>query len=198
MSYARVLHIEEETDPDGTPIPAHDAIVSTTPPPDLLPPDDVTAEDRWWDLRQHDQDLGTWEVLTIGPHGWQPIVHTDRPPDTDAVTYDYTLELVDGAPTEVWTERPWTPEELGGQEAQVNTQQMVSESDEAVDKLVLVVENLNALTDMTNADINANPAAVIKDLARECKTIARQANREARLTSGRTEDTNTGTDQGDG
>ena len=69
---------------------------------------------------------------------------------------------------------------------------MVAESDEAVDKLVLVVENLNALTDLTNADINANPAAVIKDLARECKTIARQANREARLTSGRTEDTYTG------
>ena len=72
---------------------------------------------------------------------------------------------------------------------------MVAESDEAVDKLVLVVENLNALTDMTNADINANPAAVIKDLARECKTIARQANREARMTSGRTEDTYTGPEE---
>ena len=70
----------------------------------------------------------------------------------------------------------------------------VTESDEAVDKLVLVVEALNALTDLTNAEINANPAAIIKDLARECKTIARQANREARLTSGRTEDTFTGTE----
>ena len=45
---------------------------------------------------------------------------------------------------------------------------------------------------MTNAAINANPAAVIKTLTRECKTIARQANREARMTSGRTEDTDTG------
>ena len=88
--------------------------------------------------------------------------------------------------------RPWTPDELASHEAQVNTTQMIAESDEAVDKLVLVVENLNALTDMTNAEINANPAAIIKDLARECKTIARQANREARLTSDRTEDTYTG------
>jgi len=77
--------------------------------------------------------------------------------------------------------------------AEVNTTQLVDESDESVDKLVLVVEALNAITALTNADINANPAAIIKDLARECKTIARQANREARLTSGRTESTDTGT-----
>jgi hypothetical protein len=81
---------------------------------------------------------------------------------------------------------------LAGQEAQVNTTQLVAESDESVDKLVAVVEALNAMTDLTNATINANPASFIKDLARECKTIARQANREARLTSGRTEDTDTG------
>lgn len=75
---------------------------------------------------------------------------------------------------------------------ETNTEQIVAESNEAVDKLVLVVEALNAITDIPNADINANPAAVIKDLARECKTIARQANREARLTSGRTESVDTG------
>jgi len=76
-----------------------------------------------------------------------------------------------------------------------NVHQMEQESGEAVDKLLLVVENLNAITDLTNSEINANPAAIIKDLARECKTIARQANREARLTSGRTEDTYTGEEE---
>jgi hypothetical protein len=192
MSYARVLHIDDAVDPDGNPIPAHDEIVSTAPPPDLLEPSDTTAEDRWWDLRHHDWTLVEWEGEIIGPHGWLPIVHTDRPPDTATDTSDYSLELVDGAPTEVWTPRSWTPEELGSQEAAVNTTQMVAESDEAVDKLVLVVEALNALTALTNATINQNPAAIIKDLARECKTIARQANREARLTSGRTESTDTG------
>jgi len=76
-----------------------------------------------------------------------------------------------------------------------NVHQMEQESGEAVDKLLLVVENLNAITDLTNSEINANPAAIIKDLARECKTIARQAYREARLTSGRTEDTYTGEEE---
>ena len=176
VSYARVL--------DNT------ATAST--PPDLLDPDDPTSEGRWWDLRQHELDLATWEGEVIGPHGWQPIVTTPRPADTPTTTHDYGLELVAGVPTEVWTARPWTPEELAANEASANTTQLVAESDESVDKLVLVVEALNALTALTNAEINANPAAIIKDLARECKTIARQANREARLTSGRTESTDTG------
>ena len=93
---------------------------------------------------------------------------------------------------EVWTPRPWTADELAAREASANTTQMVAEQDESVDKLVAVVEALNVITAMTNADINANPAAIIKDLARECKTIARVANREARITSGRTESTDTG------
>ena len=102
------------------------------------------------------------------------------------------MAVVDGAPTEVWTERPKTPDETAAAEASANVAQMQTESGEAVDKLVAVVEALNLMTDQTNATINANPASFIKDLARECKTIARQANREARLTSGRTEDTYTG------
>ena len=179
MSYARVLD---------------DAIASTDPPPDLLEPDDPTAEGRWWDLRQHDLDVAAWEAEIIGPHGWQPIVTTPRPPDTATTTHDYSVELVAGVPTETWTARPWTPESWPPRGAGEPTQ-MVAESDEAVDKLVLVVESLNAITDLTNAEINANPAAVIKDVARECKTIARQANREARLTSGRTEGTYTGPEE---
>jgi hypothetical protein len=191
MSYARVLDVVDETTGNPEPQPT---IVSTAPPPDLLDPTDPTAEDRWWDLRHHDYDLATWETEIIGPHGWQTVVTTTRPPDTASDTFDYSIELVDGVPTEVWTQRPWTQPELDATEAQVNTTQMVAESDEAVDKLVLVVENLNLITDMTNSAINANPAAIIKDVARELKTVARQANREARMTSGRTEDTNTGTE----
>src|SRR5580765_1731282 len=176
VTYARVL----------------DDVVTVVPPPDLLDPDDPTAQDRWWDLRRHDWTLAQWEADIIGPHGWAPIVTTPRPPDTATDTHTYSVELVAGVPTEVWTPRPWTAAELEANEAQANTTQLVAESDESVDKLVLVVEALNALPALTNATINANPAAIIKDLARECKTIARQANREARLTSGRTESTDTG------
>ena len=176
MSYARVL----------------DGVATVSLPPDLLEPEDVTAEGRWWDLRQHEVDTTTWETDIIGPHGWLPIVTTPRPPDTSGNTYDYSVMSIDGVPTEVWTERPLTPEEIAMAESTANTTQLVAESDDAVDKLVAVVEALNVITDMTNASINQNVAAVLKDLARECKTIARQANREARLTSGRTEDTDTG------
>jgi hypothetical protein len=115
MSYARVLHIEDAVDLEGNVIPAHDEIVSTQDPPDLLEPTDVTAEGRWWDLRHHDWTLAEWEGEIIGPHGWLPIVHTDRPPDTATDTADYSLELVDGQPTEVWTVRPWTQAELDAQ-----------------------------------------------------------------------------------
>ena len=180
MTYARVL--------DGPVGPT----VTVTPPPDLLDPADPTAQGRWWDLRQHDHDLAEWETEIIGPHGWQTIVTTPRPADTETTTFDYSVELIGGVPTETWTERSWTQAELDAREGQANRTTMVAESDEAVDKLVAVVEALNALTDMTNATINANPAAVIKTLTRECKTIARQANREARMTSGRTESTDTG------
>jgi hypothetical protein len=86
--------------------------LSSAPPPDLLEPDDVTADDRWWDLRHHDYDLALWESEIIGPHGWEPVVTTERPADTDTTTHDYSVELVDGVPTEVWTPRPWTQAEL--------------------------------------------------------------------------------------
>jgi hypothetical protein len=178
MTYARVL----------------DDTATASYPPDLLDPDDPTADGRWWDLRQHDYDLAMWEAEILAPHGWLPIVTTPRPPDTDTTTHDYSVELVAGEPTEVWTPRPWTEIELDQREASANTTQMIAEQDESVDKLVAVVEALNVITAMTNADVNANPAAVIKDLARECKTIARVANREARMTSGRTESTDTGTE----
>ena len=113
--------------------------------------------------------------------------------DTDTQTMTIT---VDGEVTE---ERPFTPQESedfaaadANAAVQANTMEMIAESDTSVDKLIAVVEALNAITDMTNAAINQNAAAVIKNLARECKTIARQVNREARMTSGRTEDTDTG------
>ena len=148
-----------------------------------------------WNDGTRDWDLRPMDAAQLSELGWYEVVTTERPPDTDTTTHDYSVDLVGGTPTEVWTERPKTPDEVASAEASANTTQMVAESDEAVDKLVLVVENLNLITALTNAEINANPAAIIKDLARECKTIARQANREARLTSGRTEDTFTGTEE---
>lgn len=54
------------------------------------------------------------------------------------------------------------------------------------------VANLNALTALTNAEINANPAAAIKALARETKTVARQTIRLARIALGAYDSADTG------
>ena len=141
--------------------------------------------ERYWDLRgKTDPELATL--------GWLPVVETPRPPDTETDTTDYLVVLVDGLPTEVWEPRPKTPAEVDAATRAANSTELVDDSGEAIPTLEAVVANLNAMTDMTNAEVNANPAAVIKDLARECKTIARQAIREARLTSGELDSASTG------
>jgi hypothetical protein len=157
-----------------------DTIAETGPLPDV------------WNDGERDWDLRPMSDAELAELGWYPVTSTPRPPDTADTTHDYSVELVAGVPTEVWTERAMTPDEIAGAEAATNTSQMVDEQAESVDKLVLVVDNLNAITDMTNAEINANPAAILKDVAREVKTVARVANREARMTSGRLESTDTG------
>jgi transcription initiation factor IIF auxiliary subunit len=133
------------------------------------------------------------------------MIFTNETYSTDGTVLEKTVFDTDTQTVTITTagedpqERPMTPEESAAldnreqhETEQVNSSQMVAESDESVDKLVAVIEALNALTALTNAQINQNPAAVIKDLAREVKTVARQVNREARLTSGRTESTDTG------
>lgn len=62
----------------------------------------------------------------------------------------------------------------------------------AVPTLLASVAALTAVTDLPNATINANPAASIKDVAREVKTVARQTLRVARLMCGSFESVDVG------
>jgi len=132
------------------------------------------------------------------------MIYTQESTDLDGVVTITAWDLdtstvtvtVDGVVT---VQRPMSPEEItywqphaATIEAEANVSKMTTESADAVDKLILVIENLNAITAMTNASINQNPAATIKAVARELKTVARQVNREARMTSGETDDTYTG------
>ena len=148
-----------------------------------------------WNDGKRDWDLRPMSDEELAELGWLPVVTTPKPTDTATTTQEYSVELIDDVPTEVWTERDFTQTELDNNEKTANSTTLTQESGEAVDKLVLVIENLNALTDLTNSAINANPAAIIKDLAREVKTVARQANREARMTSGKTDSTYTGPEE---
>ena len=106
------------------------------PPPDLLEPDDPTAEGRWWDLRRHDYDRADVGGGDHRPARLAASRHRAASAGHRHHHHDYSVELVDGVPTEVWTRRPWTPDELAAHEAAANTPTMVAESDEAVDKLV--------------------------------------------------------------
>lgn len=74
----------------------------------------------------------------------------------------------------------------------VNTATLKSEVAANIATLLASVTALNNITALTNATINANPAATIKDVARETKTVARQAIRIARLLVGQLDTTDSG------
>lgn len=159
---------------------------------DAIVPGSIGLLPDTWNDGTRDYDLRPLSDPELADLGWMPVMVLPRPPDTATTTFDYEIELVDGKPTDVWTERPLSPTELADREGAANTDEMTAESGLSVDKLLATITALNAITDMTNASINSNPAAVIKSLTRECKTIARQLNREARFTSGRMDSTDTG------
>ena len=53
---------------------------------------------------------GIWTDDLAALCGFVPITETDQPPDTATTTHDRTIEIIDGAPTVVWVERPKTAE----------------------------------------------------------------------------------------
>jgi len=55
---------------------------------------------------------GIWTDELAALCGFIRVTETPRPDDTGTTTWDRTIELVDGTPTVVWTERDKTPEEL--------------------------------------------------------------------------------------
>jgi hypothetical protein len=68
------------------------------------PPRLAYVGDRWWDLRSR-----TPAVLAVA--GWFEVVTVSKPADTPEGTYEQVLTFADGAVTQSWTYRPWTPEE---------------------------------------------------------------------------------------
>lgn len=75
------------------------------------PPALVYEAGRWWDLRP-------MTPAVLAPRGWFVVTPTARPADTDTTTTDYSVTLVGGVPTETWTTRPWTTDELAARARQ--------------------------------------------------------------------------------
>ena len=138
-------------------------------------------------------DLDAGEVDVQEAAGWYLVTDTPRPPDTATTTQDRTLVLVAGVPTVQWTERAKTQPELDTDTNFANVALLTADATTNINTLLASITALNAITALTNATINANPAVTIKDVVRECKTIARQTVRIARLVTGSTMSTDTGT-----
>ena len=69
---------------------------------------------RWHDWRG---DPTTWATQPAD-WGWLPVTEVPRPADTAETTSDPApVALVDGVPTQQWTVRPWTADELAAQAA---------------------------------------------------------------------------------
>lgn len=64
---------------------------------------------------------------------------------------------------------------------EVLEQQLHADVEASIATLITTVDTLNTVTARTNTEINTNPAASIKDVAREVKTVARQLTRLSRM-----------------
>ena len=123
------------------------------------------AEGRWWDNRD---PAVVQEWMTT--YGWVEVVNTPKPADTTTDTYDQrSVELIDGIPTEVWTSRPWTAEELASQAAIFEREQTRVTIKAIVTDLKAEKARAQSVIDKTNATITA---ADTKDVARAAKRIA--------------------------
>lgn len=116
--------------------------------------------------------------------GWFEVLDVARPADTDTHTHDQSVELIDGTPTMVWTQRAWTPDELAANTAAANEQTLRSDPQIQIDALETALAALTAIRQRTNNEINANPAAALKDALQEVLTVTRRVIRLARLQLG--------------
>ena len=94
------------------------------------------------------------------------------------------------------TQRPYTAQEnaqadvtAAASTAAANARTLRLDVESNIATLLTTLAALDTITARTNSTINSNPAASIKDLTREVKTVARQAIRVARIVSGAVQST---------
>lgn len=130
----------------------------------LRPPDTDHTTFDW------NEELGEWVEREMTPEEYaaahpEPVL-TERPPDTATSTWESHMELVAGVPTQVWTERLWTAQELearAAEEARLAARATVR----------AIVQDLQAEKDRAQAVIdNPNSTPRERDLGRACKRIA--------------------------
>lgn len=99
---------------------------------------------------------------------WVEVVTVPRPADTATETSERTYGLIEGVPTEVWTMRLLTPEELLAIQEAAN-EAIIGNKIETVD-----LPAMQAVIDQTNALLRDDPSQEIKDIARAVRRLGRK------------------------
>lgn len=118
---------------------------------------------------------GIWTDSLLAACGWLPVTETPRPDDTDTATHDYSVELVDGTPTETWTVREWTADELAARQAATDRAALLEEIGRIDAALATEDARIQPCLDDGPQTINASPAQYIKYNARALKRVIKAA-----------------------
>ena len=114
-----------------------------------------------------------WTADMLAACGWLPVVEVPRPADTETTTSDPApVALVAGVPTQQWTVRPWTAEELAAKAEQAANEALRATVKVIINDLRAEKARAQTVIDTPNATINTSPAPHIKDVARAAKRIA--------------------------
>jgi hypothetical protein len=127
--------------------------------------------------------MGLREYATVALQqacGWFAVVDVARPADTPTTTTDRSVALVAGVPTVVWTQRPWTPDELAARTQGANRTTL---SDEAT--LVAKLGEIKSFLVDVDIEASANRANTVapttQELNRTLKALIRQERRAANM-----------------
>lgn len=126
-------------------------------------PSQMLIDDVWHEL----DGMSNEELASIGIHS---VVETPKPSDELPVVYlHYTVELVEGVPTQVWVPTELSPEEAD-QKAQEDTAQVTENN---IDSKIVTVDlpAMQAVLDQTNAQLREDPAQELKAMARAIRRI---------------------------
>ena len=115
----------------------------------------------------------SWTADLLAACGWLPVTEAPRPADTATTTSDPApVALVDGVPTQQWTVRPWTADELAAQAAAARYEADRLTVRQIITDLQSEKARAQAVIDTPNATIKTNPAPYVVDVARAAKRIA--------------------------
>jgi hypothetical protein len=112
--------------------------------------------------------------------GYFAVVRVDRPADTPTTTWERSVVLVAGVPTETWTARAKTQAEIDAQTADANRRAIITAIRGAMTNLDAVIADMDAYLALTSTT-NAVVAAQVKDLCQAVRAMARNQRRIIRV-----------------